>query len=56
MAVTSFETPQGFEWDPEKAKANLHKHKVPFLMACQVFKDSRRIEQGDDSSDQNEER
>jgi hypothetical protein len=28
-----------FEWDPAKAQANLRKHRVPFLMACEVFKD-----------------
>ena len=45
-----------FEWDPAKAQANLRKHKVPFLMACEVFKDSSRLERLDVSSDYDEER
>lgn len=45
-----------FDWDPEKAQANLRKHGVPFHMACQVFKDAGRLEQLDFSSDHNEER
>ena len=28
-----------FEWDPEKAAANLKKHKVPFEEAVTVFYD-----------------
>jgi uncharacterized DUF497 family protein len=40
MAITNDEVPAWqFEWDPVKAKANLRKHKVPFLMACEAFKD-----------------
>ena len=45
-----------FEWDPAKANTNLRKHKVPFLMACEVFKDSLRLEHPDASSDYDEER
>ncbi|MGD0521923.1 MAG: BrnT family toxin [Terracidiphilus sp.] len=45
-----------YEWDPAKAQANLRKHKVPFLMACEVFKDSSRLERLDVSSDYDEER
>lgn len=45
-----------YEWDPAKAQANLRKHKVPFLMACQVFKDDSRLETLDFSSDYDEER
>ncbi|MGH9606074.1 MAG: BrnT family toxin [Terracidiphilus sp.] len=40
-----------FEWDPEKARANLRKHKVPFLKACEVFKDDDRLERLDASTD-----
>jgi uncharacterized protein len=29
-----------FEWDPEKAESNLHKHGVSFEEAITVFKDS----------------
>ena len=39
-----------FEWDPAKAKANLRKHKVPLLMACEVFNDDGRLELPDVSS------
>lgn len=45
-----------FDWDPAKAVANLRKHKVPFLMACEVFKDGSRLERPDASSDYEEER
>lgn len=45
-----------FEWDPAKEKTNLRKHKVPFLMACEVFKDDSRLERPDASSDCDEER
>jgi uncharacterized protein len=45
-----------FEWDLAKAAANLRKHRVPFLKACEVFKDSRRLERPDLSSDHEEER
>jgi len=30
---------QTFEWDAEKAAANLRKHWVPFEKACEVFFD-----------------
>ena len=45
-----------FEWDSEKAKTNLRKHKVPFLKACEVFKDENRIERPDTSGSFGEER
>jgi uncharacterized DUF497 family protein len=45
-----------FEWDPEKARTNLLKHKVPFLRACDVFKDPGRVERPDVSDDPDEER
>jgi hypothetical protein len=45
-----------FEWDPAKVQANLRKHKVPFLMACEVFKDSNRLERVDASGYYGEER
>src|ERR1035438_10491271 len=58
MEIVNWQTPDGveFEWDPAKAQANLRKHKVPFLMACEVFKDSGRLERQDASSDYGEER
>ena len=45
-----------FEWDPAKAVANLRKHRVPFLMACEVFKDASKLEHQDASSYYDEER
>jgi uncharacterized DUF497 family protein len=35
--------PQNFEWDEEKAKANLKKHKVSFDEATTVFNDAFSI-------------
>ena len=32
-----------FEWDPYKAKKNLHKHKVSFEQAAEVFLDPLAI-------------
>ena len=45
-----------YEWDDAKAQTNLRKHKVPFLMACEVFKDDNRLERPNTSSDCDEER
>jgi uncharacterized DUF497 family protein len=28
-----------FEWDPLKAEANVHKHRISFELACHVFDD-----------------
>ncbi len=33
-----------FEWDPEKEKNNIAKHKVDFKTAMQVFKDPDYVE------------
>jgi len=33
----------GFEWDPEKAKSNLAKHRVSFEEAATVFFDYRAV-------------
>ena len=43
-----------FEWDPEKAKLNLHKHKVSFDEATSVFSDplSRTFDDPDHSVDE----
>jgi uncharacterized DUF497 family protein len=45
-----------FDWDPAKAIANQRKHKIPFLMACEVFKDYNRTETPEVSSSHDEER
>lgn len=36
-----------FEWDEEKAEANLRKHGVPFAFAASVFNDRNRLEEDD---------
>jgi uncharacterized DUF497 family protein len=36
-----------FEWDEEKAEANLRKHGVPFAFAASVFSDPDRLEEDD---------
>jgi hypothetical protein len=45
-----------YDWDPAKAQTNLRKHKVSFLIACEVFKDDLRLERPDTSSEYGEER
>jgi uncharacterized DUF497 family protein len=51
-------TPNGveFEWDAAKAQANLRKHRLPFPIACEAFKDGNRLEFPDISSGHGEER
>lgn len=36
-----------FEWDPDKAAANLRKHGVSFLLATQVFFDDHALFEDD---------
>lgn len=36
-----------FEWDDEKASANLERHKVPLEAAAHVFDDPSRLEEDD---------
>jgi uncharacterized protein len=45
-----------FEWDPEKAAANLAKHKVSFQRARDAFQDLRALDEPDDKADYGEER
>ena len=45
-----------FEWDAEKAQANLRKHRVPYFKATLVFEDPARQVRPDDSDDFEEER
>jgi uncharacterized protein len=45
-----------FEWDAEKAEANLAKHGVSFEVAIGVFEDRHAIEWIDDREDYGEER
>ena len=58
MEIAIWQAPDGaeFEWDPAKAMANLLKHKVPFRIACEVFKDVNRLERIDASGGYGEER
>jgi len=44
-----------FEWDPEKAAANLAKHKVSFEQAQDVFRDLHALDELDDKADYGEE-
>jgi hypothetical protein len=45
-----------FEWDPEKERLNLRKHKVRFDYAARVFLDPNRLDAVDDREDYGEER
>jgi uncharacterized protein len=45
-----------FEWDPEKERENLKKHKIDFNTAEQVFLDYRRMVRHDDDSSDGEDR
>jgi uncharacterized DUF497 family protein len=45
-----------FEWDPAKAKENLHNHKVSFERAATVFLDPRAISIFDEEHSSEEER
>ena len=56
--IVNWQSPSGmeFEWNSAKAQTNLRKHKVPFLIACEVFKDDLRLERIDASGDYGEER
>ena len=45
-----------FEWDPEKAKANLDKHGISFEKAATVFYDESGVEFYDDEHSEWEDR
>jgi uncharacterized DUF497 family protein len=45
-----------FEWDPEKEKANVHKHKVSFRRAATVFRDPNQLSIYDEEHSEHEER
>ncbi len=45
-----------FEWDPNKAKSNLSKHKISFEIATSVFKDKNAISVFDENHSEDEER
>ena len=45
-----------FEWDDDKAAANLRKHGIDFFDACGAFEDAFYVEDIDDRMDYGEER
>ena len=45
-----------FEWDPNKAKINLSKHRVSFEQATSVFRDKNAISIFDDEHSEDEDR
>jgi uncharacterized DUF497 family protein len=45
-----------FEWDPRKAQANWHKHKVSFEQARDVFRGATALDEPDEREDYGEER
>ena len=45
-----------FEWDDDKARINLVKHKISFEIARLVFADENAIDEVDDREDYGEER
>ena len=45
-----------FEWSPEKAAKNLHKHKVSFAEAATVFEDNLGVTIDDPDHSEGEER
>ena len=45
-----------FEWDPQKAKSNFHKHGVSFEDAATVFQDANALSIFDDEHSIKEER
>ena len=45
-----------FEWDPEKNKKNIRKHRVSFQRASTVFRDPNQISIYDEEHSENENR
>jgi hypothetical protein len=45
-----------YEWDPNKAATNLHKHGIDFEDAVRVFSDPQRVEILDNRRDYGEDR
>lgn len=45
-----------FEWDTEKAKSNITKHKIKFELASSVFQDPRALTIFDDEHSSKEDR
>mgnify|MGYP003373784627 FL=1 len=47
---------EDFEWDPDKERLNVRKHKVRFTYAVRVFLDPSRLDVVDDREEYGEER
>jgi hypothetical protein len=45
-----------FEWDPEKERANLQKHKVSFRRAATIFRDPNQLSIYDEKHSEHEDR
>ena len=45
-----------FEWDDEKARANIKKHGIDFETAARVFADENRLEIYDEEHSEDEDR
>ena len=45
-----------FEWDPEKERVNIQKHKIDFRVAAQVFDDENAVIYYDERHSDNEDR
>jgi uncharacterized protein len=47
MHNCTYTKPVTFQWDPDKARANLRKHRVDFADAATVFEDPRALTRDD---------
>jgi uncharacterized protein len=47
MHNCAYTGPVTFQWDPDKARANLRKHRVDFADAATVFEDPRALTRDD---------
>ena len=45
-----------FDWDPEKNRANIQKHGIPFRQAASIFRDPNQTSLFDDAHSQTEDR
>ena len=47
---------ENFEWDDEKSRTNLSRHKISFEIAKRVFDDSAMVDELDETMDYGEDR
>jgi len=45
-----------FDWDPEKERSNIRKHKISFRRAATIFRDANQLSQFDDDHSEGEDR